>query len=119
MSDDEIVKIRLTEIDARAVRRDRMTLDPDALEELKGSIRENGLRMPIEVFKKPEEDFQNGHYGLISGYRRLTALREIEAETPDIRYLYPNCFVRPTEDHFEAFRMMTRCICGSPKGKAC
>lgn len=59
--------IPIAEIDRGYLRRDRMGLDPEELEELIASIRVNGLRSPIEVV--PLDD----GYGLISGFRRLEA----------------------------------------------
>lgn len=99
-------RIAHTDIDSRAIRRDRMALDRDALEELKASIKENGLRMPIEVFKKPETDPHDGTHALISGFRRYTAMCELYAEEKDILLYQIPAFVRPTQDHFEAFRSM-------------
>lgn len=98
--------IMLLMIDQRALRRDRLHLDRDALEELKGSIRENGLRMPIEVFPSPKEPGAEASYSLISGFRRLTAFKELHDETTDPRYSSIPCFVRPMEDHWEAFKAM-------------
>lgn len=57
------------------VMRDRMVVEVSELEELKASIRSNGLRLPVEVV--PLED---GQYGLISGWRRVTALQQLQAE---------------------------------------
>jgi ParB family chromosome partitioning protein len=67
-------------IDADALVRDRVVLDAEEMEELKASIARNGLRLPIEVFA------QDGRYGLLSGYRRLKAVRELKALTGDARY---------------------------------
>ncbi|MDN5786642.1 ParB N-terminal domain-containing protein [Pseudorhodobacter sp.] len=55
--------------------RDRMVVDREELEELKASIRSNGMRAPIEVAA-----LTDGRYGLISGWRRLTVLGELRAE---------------------------------------
>jgi ParB family chromosome partitioning protein len=71
--------IPIAEIDEAALARDRTALDGDALEELRGSIAVSGLRMPIEVFELAEP--RGAHrYGLISGFRRLAAVRAL-AET--------------------------------------
>ncbi|WP_226553919.1 ParB N-terminal domain-containing protein [Celeribacter naphthalenivorans] len=60
--------------------RDRsITRDPD-LDELKISIRELGLSNPIRV-----EQVGDG-YELVQGFRRLTAYRELFAETGDERF---------------------------------
>ncbi|EKE43069.1 ParB-like nuclease [Oceaniovalibus guishaninsula JLT2003] len=62
----------LDAIDADAMVRDRMVMDQGEMDELRRSILEHGLRLPIEVFARAD-----GGYGLISGYRRLKALRSI------------------------------------------
>lgn len=73
--------------------RDRMVVVADDLEELKASIRGHGLRLPIEV--TPLDD---GRYGLISGWRRVTVLQHLQAEDPDT-YATVKALIRaaPTE----------------------
>lgn len=68
-------------IDAAKLVRDR-TRGPDMeLGELKTSIRELGLSNPIRVEAKP-----GGRYELVQGMRRLSAFRELLAETGEDRY---------------------------------
>ncbi len=55
--------------------RDRMVVSGPEMEELKASIRLNGQRLPVEVVALDE-----GRYGLISGWRRVTALRALAVE---------------------------------------
>jgi ParB family chromosome partitioning protein len=50
----------------------RVTINPEALEELKRSILANGLIQPITVRRTPDHKYQ-----LVSGERRLNAFREI------------------------------------------
>ncbi|WP_224816805.1 ParB N-terminal domain-containing protein [Hasllibacter sp. MH4015] len=73
----DIHHIPLTDIDEHALPRDRDALDATSLSDLTLSIAAHGLRMPIEVFPatgpKP--------YGLISGFRRLKAHRELTLDT--------------------------------------
>ncbi len=73
----EIHQIPLNDIDEYALPRDRDALDQTDLSDLTLSIAAHGLRMPIEVFPatgpKP--------YGLISGFRRLSAHRELTLDT--------------------------------------
>ncbi|MFD1810228.1 ParB/RepB/Spo0J family partition protein [Gemmobacter lanyuensis] len=45
------------------------------MEELKSSIRASGQRLPVEVVALPE-----GRFGLISGWRRIAALKELAEE---------------------------------------
>ena len=68
-------------IDADALVRDRSAIGAEELEELKLSIAKNGLRLPVEVFTLPA-----GGYGLLSGYRRLMAVRALRAISGDERY---------------------------------
>ncbi|NIZ12325.1 ParB N-terminal domain-containing protein [Phaeobacter sp. HF9A] len=60
--------IPLEEIDREYLRRDRMQIDEEELQELIASIRANGLRSPVEVVALAE-----GGFGLVSGFRRLEA----------------------------------------------
>jgi ParB family chromosome partitioning protein len=71
-----IVPIPLAAIDAAALARDRAALDPQALDELKTSILDAGLRMPIEVYALGEPRGEV-RFGLISGFRRLAAVRAL------------------------------------------
>lgn len=71
-----ILDLPVSEVAAEELTRDRMGLDREEMDELKISIRANGLRLPIEVFERPEGD-GGPRYGLISGLRRLTAVREL------------------------------------------
>lgn len=70
-----MVDLPLEVIDADAMVRDRMVLDQSELDELRRSILDHGLRLPIEVYAR-----EDGSYGLISGYRRLRAVRSIHGE---------------------------------------
>jgi ParB family chromosome partitioning protein len=66
-------------IDAEALPRDRTSLCPEALAELRASILASGLRQPVEVFALAEPE-GSLRYGLISGYRRLLAFRALVAD---------------------------------------
>ena len=57
------------------ITRDRAALDPEAMEELITSVRASGVRLPVEVAALPE-----GGFGLISGYRRISAVRALRDE---------------------------------------
>ncbi|MDW4499253.1 ParB N-terminal domain-containing protein [Sulfitobacter sp. D35] len=72
-------------VDVAAIRAEKLIRDRSAapdpeLHELKESIRVVGLSNPIHV-----EETEAG-YELIQGFRRLTAFRELFAETKDARY---------------------------------
>jgi ParB family chromosome partitioning protein len=75
----EVHLLPLAEIDEDSLIRDRTALDADALTELRLSIAVSGLRMPIEVYELAEPRGPH-RYGLISGFRRLAAVRAL-AET--------------------------------------
>ena len=55
--------------------RDRASVDESEMEGLMESLRQRGQQVPIEVVALGE-----GRYGLISGWRRLTALRRLAAD---------------------------------------
>ncbi|MEP1614547.1 MAG: ParB/RepB/Spo0J family partition protein [Roseobacter sp.] len=63
--------------------RDRTVIDPQEMAELKESIAAHGVRLPIEVFTGQGGDAE---FALLSGYRRLKAVRELLDETRDDRY---------------------------------
>ena len=103
---DPILQIPLEAIAEDALARDRAGLDPDAQHELTGSIVRSGLRMPIEVYRRPNPEGER-LYGLISGYRRLMAFRELHAHARD-KTLWPTipAFVRTPADVAEAITAM-------------
>jgi ParB family chromosome partitioning protein len=68
-------KLPIGRIDATHLNRDRMVLDPEEMATLKASIEARGQQTPIEVLS-----LSSGRFGLISGLRRLAALREMGAE---------------------------------------
>lgn len=70
-----LLRIPLDRIDLDHVVRDRMVSDAAEMAELRASLRVSGQRLPVEVV--PLED---GRFGLISGWRRITALAEIARE---------------------------------------
>lgn len=75
-----LVRLDLGQISTSALPRDRMDLEAvalaDEMEELKASIRARGQKEPIEVFRDADGILQ-----LKKGWRRLTALRQLHAET--------------------------------------
>ncbi|MDO8327900.1 MAG: ParB/RepB/Spo0J family partition protein [Cypionkella sp.] len=83
-----VSELPLTAILLDHMMRDRMVADPDEIDELKASIRMNGLRLPIEVVALAQ-----GQYGLISGWRRVTAMQQLQAEDP-AAYASIKAFIR-------------------------
>jgi ParB family chromosome partitioning protein len=73
---DPIDLVATAATDETALARDRAVTDPVALAELRDSILAHGLRMPIEVFTLADP-VDGRAVGLISGFRRLAAVREL------------------------------------------
>ena len=75
-------EIDIDQIDEEHFVRDRIAHDEDAFHELRSSIYASGQKTPIEVtvISDPDEPLR---YGLVSGWRRLHAIREIFCETRD------------------------------------
>jgi ParB family chromosome partitioning protein len=67
-----IQRLPLAQVETGHLVRDRMAFDADDMAALVASLRARGQQVPIEVVARPE-----GGYGLISGLRRVMALREI------------------------------------------
>jgi ParB family chromosome partitioning protein len=80
-----LVDLALEKVLTDDLPRDRIDLEEvavaDEMEELKASIKARGQKEPIEVY----EDGQGG-YQLKKGWRRLTALSQLLAETGDPRF---------------------------------
>lgn len=77
-----IQEILLDQIDPLSLQRDRTKTDGEALAELEYSISENGLRLPIEVYRLAEPK-DGKHYGLLSGYRRFLAQQNLHSRGDD------------------------------------
>jgi ParB family chromosome partitioning protein len=77
-----LANVSLEDISTDALPRDRMDLERVAeaveMEELKTSIRARGQKEPVELFRDDDGALQ-----LKKGWRRLTALRQLFAETGD------------------------------------
>lgn len=89
-----VKKLPLAQIATHHLSRDRMVLDEDDMEALALSIQDRGQQTPIEVVRLAE-----GAYGLISGLRRVEALRRI-GETHAL------AFVRQPETSQSAYQAM-------------
>lgn len=61
--------------------RDRVASDPEEMAALRESIRARGQQTPIEVV-----DLGGGRFGLISGWRRFQAIRDLSRETGESRF---------------------------------
>ena len=100
-----VVKLPLAAVEAGHLVRDRLALDPDEMAALKASLRDRGQQTPIEV-----TDLGQGRYGLISGWRRLSALRalaeEAGEETGEETFGFVQALIRTPGDAAEAYRAM-------------
>lgn len=68
-----VQKLPLSAINGVHMTRDRVVIDADEMESLQASLAARGQQTPIEVVETAP-----GRYGLISGWRRLSALRTLE-----------------------------------------
>ncbi|KNG92244.1 ParB/RepB/Spo0J family partition protein [Pseudaestuariivita atlantica] len=88
-----VQEIPVDEIVADELMRDRIGSDEADMAELRLSIDLYGVRLPIEVFPlHPATETEK--FGLISGWRRLKAVRELWAATADPRHRTIKAFVR-------------------------
>ncbi|SHH78989.1 ParB/RepB/Spo0J family partition protein [Cognatishimia maritima] len=90
-----IESIPLADIQADYLRRDRIEDTVEAREELLNSIRQNGLRAPIEVVALAEG------YGLIAGHRRLDAFKTLAGQDPQFARI--PAFLRRPADSADAY----------------
>lgn len=93
--------IALESIDENYLARDRTDMDSSALEELKSSIRANGLGAPIRV-----DQLDGDRYGLNQGRRRLVAFRELYLETGDVAFAKIPALVDAAGARDNAYRRM-------------
>lgn len=106
-----VVDVPLTDVSPGYLLRDRIQLDRDELEALKASIRAHGQRTPAEITPLAvSEDRDHGgpvyRFGLISGWRRLTALNELLGETGEPRFSTLRALIRPPEIAAESYVAM-------------
>ena len=80
-----IESLPIAAIDPRHLVRDRLHQDEEEMEALEASIEARGQQTPIEVIALPAVKGGFSH-GLISGWRRLTALARLEARHGDGRF---------------------------------
>lgn len=96
-----VARLPLDAVDATHLVRDRITMDADDQQSLIDSLRARGQQTPIEVV-----DLGAGRYGLISGWRRLAALRQLAAETDDARFAKVQALVRQPDSAADAYLAM-------------
>ncbi|QFT83286.1 Nucleoid occlusion protein (plasmid) [Roseovarius sp. THAF27] len=96
-----VLSLSLDAIETDYLVRDRIRVDDDELNTLCASIAARGQQMPIEVAALPGD-----RYGLISGWRRLTALKRLAAERPDAGFDTVLALLRRPEDSAESYLAM-------------
>lgn len=96
-----VLEIPLDAIDAGYLVRERLGSDPEAENALYESLRTRGQQTPIEVTETAPN-----RYGLISGWRRLQALRKLHAETGAGRFGQVLALLRQPEDAADAYLAM-------------
>lgn len=99
-----VLRLPLEEIETAWLIRDR--IDPGTVKDpdftaLIDSLRQHGQRSPIEV-----TDMGQGRYGLISGWRRLTALTRLHEETGEARFATVLALLRQPQSAQSAYLAM-------------
>lgn len=102
-----VLDLPLDAIAADHLTRDRLPADDDAdMGALRESIRRHGQRTPIEVTPLAVTEGTALPYGLISGWRRLQALKALHAETAEARFATVQALVRRPETAADAYVTM-------------
>ena len=94
-----IVAIDLDQIELEHLTRDRRALDRNSEDwrALKASLKARGQQTPVEVVDLGADraDRTSPRYGLISGLRRISVLRELLTETGEDRFALVLALIRP------------------------
>lgn len=96
-----IQSLPLDSVDEGYLVRDRILTDDEDMRVLVDSLRARGQQTPIEVVA-----LEGGRYGLISGWRRLAALRKLYAETNEARFSLIQGLLRTPETASDAYLAM-------------
>ncbi len=96
-----VISLPLTQIEQGYLVRDRLPVDDEEMAALVESLRARGQQTPIEVAPLGDE-----RYGLISGWRRCTALARLQTETGDARFGEVLALVRQPDQSAEAYLAM-------------
>lgn len=96
-----VQKIALDDINPDYLLRDRVGVDEAEMMPLVESLRARGQQTPVEVVA-----LAGGGFGLISGWRRVLALRRLHAQTGDGRFATVLAFLRRPRDAAEAYVAM-------------
>lgn len=107
-----VQRLPLRAIDEGYLVRDRLVLADEEMEALKESLRARGQQTPIEVVQLARGGHtappgqRDGRFGLISGWRRLSALRALHAETGEERFATVQALLRRPDTAAEAYLAM-------------
>lgn len=96
-----VQSLHLDQIESSYLVRDRLVADDEDMATLRASLSARGQQTPIEVVVT-----EQGGYGLISGWRRLTALTQLYKETGDARFSTVLALVRRPVDAADAYVAM-------------
>ncbi len=96
-----VVTLPLEAVEVDHLVRDRLSANVAEMDALKASIADRGQQTPIEV-----EDLGGGRYGLISGWRRLEALRAMKAESETSDFDTVRALIRNLETVSDAYVSM-------------
>jgi ParB family transcriptional regulator, chromosome partitioning protein len=100
-----VVALPLNDVIANHLLRDRISASDDENAALIDSMREHGQRQPIDVTALPLNDGSE-KWGLISGWRRLSALKALYEETGDPRFARVQALVRKPQNAAAAYTAM-------------
>ncbi|WP_146590994.1 ParB/RepB/Spo0J family partition protein [Puniceibacterium confluentis] len=100
-----MLELPLAAIATDSLIRDRAVIGEAEMEELRLSIAANGLRLPIEVYELADSEGEL-RYALLSGYRRLLAVRGLHARTGDPGYATIRAVLRAPRDISDGFIAM-------------
>ena len=100
-----IEELPLAAVDETYLVRDRIVQDEEDMRALMDSIRARGQQTPIEVVKRDGAAGGKTH-GLISGWRRLTALRRLYEETSDSKFASVKALVVRPDSAADAYLAM-------------
>ena len=95
------LRLPLATIETGWLVRDRIAPEGEEFAALLDSLRRHGQRTAIEVV-----ELGPGRYGLISGWRRVTALARLQAETGEARFGMALALLRRPEGAAEAYLAM-------------
>ena len=101
-----VLALPLEEVAPDHLARDRIPVEDEEMAALKESIRVHGQRTPIEVAPLGNAGHDTLPYGLISGWRRLAALKALHAETGEARFATVRALVLKPESTEAAYVAM-------------